>query len=319
MLFRLLAIPNLHVFVNASLACHTRFEIGGPARALLDAADEKSLIEAWRATGESGWPRTIIGGGTNLIVDDAGFPGAVLRYTENSIAIDDLTVRVGAGAVLQDLVDSTVANGLRGLETMTGIPGWVGGAIYGNAGAYGHSIEERVVSVRFFDGESVREMDRAACRFAYRESVFKTCKNWVILSATLRMERADAPELISISDNILKIRNEKYPPSMRCAGSIFKNLLLADLPPEVRERVPERVIREGKVPAAYFLEQAGAKGQSRGAVRVADYHANLIYNPGGGSARELRELIAGLKSRVREKFGLELEEEVQYVPANPQR
>ena len=313
MLFRLLAIPNLHVFVNASLARYTRFDIGGPARVLLDAADETALIEAWRAVDEGRWPRTVIGGGTNLIVNDAGFAGAVLRYTENSIAIDDVTVRVGAGAVLQDVVDATVDRGLRGLETMTGIPGWFGGAIYGNAGAYGHSIEERVASVRFFDGESVREMDHAACRFAYRESVFKGCKNWIILAATLRMERADPEQLRSMSRSILKIRNEKYPPSMRCAGSIFKNLRLADLPEQVKARVPERVIREGKVPAAYFLEQAGAKGLANGAIRVADYHANLIYNCGGGSARELRELIADLKTRVRLEFGLELEEEVQYV------
>jgi len=313
MLFRLLAISNLHVFVNASLARHTRFEIGGPARVLLDADNETALMEAWRAIEESGWPRTVIGGGTNLIVDDLGFPGVALRYTAAAIEFDGVAVRVGAGAVLQDLVDATVARGLRGLETMTGIPGWVGGAIYGNAGAYGHSIQERVVGVRFFDGESVREIDSAACEFRYRESVFKRHKNWIVLSATLRLEQADAAELTSISESILKIRNEKYPPTMRCAGSIFKNLLLADLPEPTRAQVPERVIREGKVPSAYFLEQAGAKGLSKGAIRVADYHANLIYNTGGGSARELRAIIAELKSRVRDKFGLELEEEVQYI------
>jgi UDP-N-acetylmuramate dehydrogenase len=314
MLFRLLAIPNLHVFVNASLASHTRFEIGGPARALLDAGDENALFETWRAVTEAGWPRVVIGGGTNLIVDDAGFPGAVLRYTGSSIEIDGATVRVGAGAVLQDLVDQTVGRGLRGLETMTGIPGWVGGAIYGNAGAYGHSIEERVESVRFFDGEAAREIDRAACGFAYRESIFKRCRGWIILSATLKMDPADREELQSISRGIYKIRNDKYPPAMRCAGSIFKNFLLADLPENVRARIPERVIREGKVPAAYFLDEAGAKGLVKGAIRVADYHANLIYNTGGGTARDLRELIAGLKTRVQEQFGIELAEEVQYVP-----
>jgi UDP-N-acetylmuramate dehydrogenase len=313
MLFRLLAIPNLHVFVNPSLARYTRFEIGGPARVLLDAGDENALFETWRAVEDSRWPPTVIGGGTNLIVDDEGFPGAVLRYTAGAIAIEEQTVRVEAGAVLQDLVDRTIACGLRGLETMTGIPGWTGGAIYGNAGAYGHSIHERVVSVRYFDGKSIGELDNAQCEFRYRESVFKRCKDWIILSATLRLDRADAAELRSISEGILKIRNEKYPPTMRCAGSIFKNLLFDEIPVEARAGVPARVIREGKVPSAYFLEQAGAKGLSRGAIHVADYHANLIYNSGGGSARELREMIRGLKARVREMFGIELEEEVQFV------
>ena len=135
MLFRLLAIPNLHVFVNASLAGYTRFEIGGPARALLDADDETALIEAWRAVKETGWQRTVIGGGTNLVVADDGFPGAVIRYTARNIEFEDCRVRVDAGAMLQDLVDATTTQGLRGLETMTGIPGWLGGAIYGNAGA----------------------------------------------------------------------------------------------------------------------------------------------------------------------------------------
>jgi UDP-N-acetylmuramate dehydrogenase len=325
MLFRLLAIPNLNFYVNASLARHTRFEIGGPARLLADASTETALIETLRAIEESGWRHTIIGGGTNLIVDDAGFDGAVVRYTARAIEIDSATasgasnVRVDAGAVLQDLVDATIASGLRGLETMTGIPGWVGGAIYGNAGAYGHSIDECVVSVRFFDGshihetQQIREIDNSACEFRYRESIFKRKKDWVILSATLRLDPANADDLRAASESILKIRNAKYPPTMRCAGSIFKNLMLADLPEPARARVPKEVVREGKVPSAYFLEQAGAKGMSRGAIKVADYHANLIYNEGDGTARELLDLITGLKRRVRDQFGIELEEEVQFV------
>jgi len=124
---------------------------------------------------------------------------------------------------------------------------------------------------------------------------------------------SDADALRSTAGGILKIRNEKYPPTMRCAGSIFKNLLWADLSEAVRSQVPAAVVREGKVPSAYFLEQAGAKGLVCGGVRVADYHANLIYNEGGGTAQQVRELIADLKRRVRERFGLDLEEEVQYV------
>ncbi len=319
MLFRLLAIPNLNFYVNASLARHTRFEIGGAARVLADASTETALIETLESIKEAGWRHAIIGGGTNLIVDDAGFDGAIVRYIARGIEIadtpqsDGVTVRVDAGAVLQDLVDATVARGLRGLETMTGIPGWVGGAIYGNAGAYGHSIEERVVSVRLFDGREIREIGNMACEFRYRESVFKRNKDWIVLSAELRLDRADPLELRAAADGILKIRNAKYPPTMRCAGSIFKNLLLADLPESARANVPAEVVREGKVPSAYFLEQAGAKGMSNGAIQVADYHANLIYNSGGGSARELREVIGELKKRVREKFGIELEEEVQYI------
>jgi UDP-N-acetylmuramate dehydrogenase len=256
----------------------------------------------------------VLGGGTNLIVADDGFPGVVLRYTAGRIEASGRVIRVDAGAVLQSLVDFSIERGLGGLETMTGIPGWVGGAIYGNAGAYGHSIQERVESVRIFDGHGFREIDNAACRFTYRESVFKQQKDWIVTSAALRLQSADAAALQATAEGILKIRNEKYPPSMRCAGSIFKNLILSQLPESVRARIPASVIREGKAPSAYFLEQAGAKGMVNGGIRVADYHANLIYNTGGGTAAELRHLIHVLKSRVRELYGLNLEEEVQYVP-----
>ncbi|MBM3748924.1 MAG: UDP-N-acetylenolpyruvoylglucosamine reductase, partial [Acidobacteria bacterium] len=103
------------------------------------------------------------------------------------------------------------------------------------------------------------------------------------------------------------------PPEMRCAGSIFKNLLWRALPPEVRAQAPAEVVREGKAPAAWFLEHADCKGLARGDMRVADYHANLVYNAGAGTARDLCALIAEMKRRVRERFGLELEEEVQYL------
>lgn len=313
MLFRLLAIPNLHFFVNATLANHTRFEIGGAAKVLLDAADENALISVLAAVEESGWPLAVIGGGSNLIVSDAGFPGAVLRYTARKIQVQENRVRVEAGALLQDLVDASIEHGLRGLETMTRIPGWVGGAVYGNAGAYGRSIQESVESVRFFDGSAVREIGNAECEFRYRDSVFKRNKRWIILSTTLRLEPAGIATLRDTAEGIRKIRDEKYPPTMRCAGSIFKNLMLPELPAAVQARVPEKVIREGKVPSAYFLEQVGAKGMENGAIHVAGYHANLIYNRGGGTARELREIICTLKTRVAETFGIELEEEVQYV------
>jgi UDP-N-acetylmuramate dehydrogenase len=304
---------GLSVLENVPLARYTRFKVGGPARFLVDAATEPALSEVLGAIEERNEPYAIIGGGTNLVASDQGYPGVVLRYTNAALEFAGDTVNVSAGVVLQDLVDASIAHGLRGLETMTGIPGWVGGAVYGNAGAYGHSIQERVTGVRFLERGSVREISNAACEFAYRESRFKRRKDWVILSVALRLEAADAEELRATADGILKIRNEKYPPTMRCAGSIFKNLLWSELPEAVRALVPAAVVREGKVPSAYFLEQAGAKGLRRGGVRVADYHANLIYNESSGTALEVGELIAELKRRVRDRFGMDLEEEVQFL------
>jgi UDP-N-acetylmuramate dehydrogenase len=255
----------------------------------------------------------VIGGGTNLIVSDRGFRGIVLRYKADRLLAANGRIVADAGAVLQDLVDFAIARGLKGLETLSGIPGSVGAAIYGNAGAYGHSISERVVQVRFYDGRDVRVFDNTACQFHYRESIFKKHKEWIIFSTELLLDAADAGELRKIADDILKVRNEKFPVTMKCAGSIFKNLLLRELPAEVAEQVSPSAVREGKIPAAWFLEQVGAKGMQRGDIHVAGYHANLIYNAGAGTAADLCALIQELKARVRARFGIELEEEVQYV------
>jgi UDP-N-acetylmuramate dehydrogenase len=310
---RLAGIPNLTVSSHTPLSRHTRFGIGGPADLYAETESVEAFIAATQAARESGLPTMVIGGGTNLIVSDEGFRGIVLRYRAEALLAANGRVVAQAGAVLQDLVDFTIERGLKGLETLSGIPGSVGAAVYGNAGAYGHSISERVVKVQFFDGQSVRVFGNEECEFRYRESIFKRRKEWIIFSTQLLLDEADAGELRKVADDILKVRNEKFPVTMKCAGSIFKNLLLRELPPAVQAEVPEKVVREGKIPAAWFLEQVGAKGMSRGEIRVADYHANLIYNIGSGTAADLRAVIDELKARVRARFGIEIEEEVQYV------
>jgi UDP-N-acetylmuramate dehydrogenase len=310
---RLAGIPNVTVSHGTPMSRYTRFGIGGPADLFADTASAEGFAAALRSARDAAIPVTVIGGGTNLIVSDEGFRGLVLRFSAGEIVAKGSIVTADAGAVLQDLVDFANRHGLAGLETLAGIPGWVGAAVYGNAGAYGHSLGERVVSVRFFDGEQIRVFDRSACEFHYRESIFKRRKDWVIFSTELSLTPGDPSALEKTSADIRRVRNAKFPPAMKCAGSIFKNFLLRELPADVAAQVPAEVVREGKVPAAWFLEQVGAKGARRGDIQVAAYHANLIYNDGAGTARDLRALIADLKQRVRTRFGIEVEEEVQYV------
>ncbi len=310
---RLAAISNLSVVTDTPLSSHTRFRIGGPAAVLCDAGDQTGFIEALRIVQALAVPRIVIGGGTNLVCSDGGFDGVVLRYSGSRIVRDGTRLRVESGAVLQDVVDYSIALGLEGLQTMTGIPGFVSGAVYGNAGAYGRSIQELIEQVSATDGERVFWFTNEECRFRYRESVFKEQKQWIILSADLQFQRGEADALIRTASEIRAIRDKKYPPDMRCAGSIFKNVFFAALPAAAQAEVPSTVVREGKVPSAWFLEQIGAKGMRRGDIQVASYHANLIYNDGCGKAADLVAVIAELKQRVRARFGFELEEEVQYV------
>ena len=306
-------IPGLRLEAEVPLARFTRFAIGGPAEVMAETGDPVAFITAIRACREARVPHYIIGDGSNLVVADRGYRGVVLRLAARRLAADRSRIFADAGASLQAFLDFAIARGLGGLETLSGIPGSVGAAVYGNAGAYGHSISERVARVELFDGEGWRALTNAECEFEYRESVFKRHKEWMILRVEFEMTPGDAAEMRRRADEIIRVRNEKFPPAMKCAGSIFKNLHVANLQKSVAGQIPASAVREGKVASAYFLEQVGAKGMTRGGIQVADYHANLIYNAGGGTAAELRAVIDELRERVKARFGIELEEEVQYL------
>ena len=245
---RLRATPDLTVLADEPLAPYTRFAIGGPAALFCDTENAESFAEALRLVNAMALPHVVIGGGTNLVVSDEGYEGIVLRFTGRRIVQDGMVLRAEAGALLQDVVDQSIALGLAGMETMTGIPGYLGGAVYGNAGAYGRSMQEMVESVRFTDGESIRQFHNQECRFRYRESIFKDHKGWIVLSADLRFTPGDPQALAKTAMEIRAMRDAKYPPSMKCAGSIFKNVFFAELPASVQAQVPAKLVRDGKVP-----------------------------------------------------------------------
>src|SRR5436190_8596644 len=187
-LHRLAAVPSLQVSTCVPLSRYTRFGIGGPADIFAETREVEAFIAALDIARASGLDYVVIGGGTNLIVSDDGFRGIVLRFVAERLMAAGPRVVSDAGVVLQTLVDFTVDRGLEGLETLTGIPGSVGAAVYGNAGAYGHSISERVVRVQFFDGACVQVFDNQQCEFHYRESIFKRHKEWIIFSTQLLLD-----------------------------------------------------------------------------------------------------------------------------------
>jgi UDP-N-acetylmuramate dehydrogenase len=310
---RLQELAGLRVSPHVPLSSYTRFGIGGPAALFAETAHHDVFQSALGIAHESGLPHVVIAGGTNLIVSDLGFRGLVLRFTGEQMDVDGMRMRVEAGASLQAVVDRSIEASLQGMQTMTGIPGSLGAAVYGNAGAYGHSLNERVERVHYTDGCETFSLAGSECEFEYRGSIFKRRKRWVVLAVELSFEAGDRSQLRQQADEIRAVRDAKYPPTMKCAGSIFKNCFLRLLPPSVQVEVPAKVVREGKVPSAWFLEQVGAKGMRRGDIQVASYHANLIYNDGHGTAADLVSVISDLKERIRHRFGFEIEEEVQYV------
>ena len=310
---RLGQIEGLRIRTGTLLKRHTRFGIGGPADYFALASSARSLSEAHLSARRAGIPFYLLGDGSNVVVSDEGFRGLVVRYVADGLSRDGRAIEAEAGGSLQALVDLTIEHGLEGMHTLERIPGSVGGAVYGNAGAYGHQLDEFVERVDFLDNGQVHSFGPDECEFEYRESVFKRRKDWLIVAVRLVLPRGERSALRSRANQIREIRDEKFPPEMRCAGSIFKNLYLDALPPDAAAIVPSRAVRAGKVASAFFLELVGAKGMRNGGIEIAPYHANLIYNCGGGTAAQLRELVVELKRRVLDRFGFEVEEEVQYV------
>jgi len=203
--------------------------------------------------------------------------------------------------------------GYVGMEKMTGIPGTVGGAVYGNAGAYGQVVSDKLLRVKVFDGKKVTWVPKKLCKFGYRESIFKKNK-WVLLEAEfLFNSRVDPAELKKAAADTLTLRLKKYKPGLKCPGSFFKNIEVKDLTREQLVKIPKEKIVYEKVPAGYLLEEVGAKGKKLGKILIADFHANLFINTGGGNPTDFYNLAKTYAEKVEEKFGIKLEPEVQLV------
>jgi len=319
---------------NYLMSGFTTMAIGGPAKFFVAVKSESELVAAIQTAKAAKLKWCVLGEGSNLIVADKGYEGVVIQnkiqkfdLSPNPLSISPYPhlrrgrgrkVTIGAGNNLLKTIIKLDQLGLSGLEKMAGIPGTVGGAVYGCAGAYGQEIKDNLLKVRFFDGRKIREFSRERCRFGYRTSIFKKNKDWIIVAAVFRFETGAPARLLEASRKIIKLRAIKYPPGLRCPGSFFKNIKLVDLRPvsarnSFVKKLPHEKIMYGKVPVGYLLEAAGAKGiRSRG-IRVAAHHGNLIYNAGRGRAKDVRDLAARLKALVKKEFGITIEEEVQYL------
>lgn len=295
---------------NVPLAPLTTFRIGGPARYLYLARNKEDVIQAVKAARECQIRFFILGGGSNLLVADKGFDGLVIKVQSSKIKVKNETIEVESGAIFGKAVADSIKAGLTGLEWAVGIPGTVGGAVYGNAGAFGHHLSEVVEKAKVLDENGqVKVLSNEDCQFGYRDSIFKH-QPWTILGTTLKLKRGDSTKSQKLVQGYLSRRRTPSHPS---AGSVFKNIAISDLPPETGKIVPKEKIKEGMVPTGYLIEQCGLKGEQIGGAKISEKHANFIVNPGEAKAIDVVELIRLCKERVKEKFGIELEEEIQYL------
>lgn len=341
---------------HEALAPFTTFGIGGPARVFARAERVDDVVAAVERTRREGWPLFILGGGSNLLVGDDGFPGLVLQVgltgrTAAGAADGRVDLTAGAGEPWDDVVAHAVAQGWAGIECLSGIPGTVGGTPVQNVGAYGQEVADTITRVRVLERDTGRVLNLTAadCGFGYRTSRFNTsdADRYVVLDVTFRLQPGGAPrvdyrdlqerfaavtpDLAMTRNAILEIRHAKGmlivpgDPDCRSAGSFFKNpvapeSMLPALTAAAGASPPVFPFGPGqvKVPAAWLIEKAGfTKGYARGPAAISHRHTLALTNRGTARAADILALAREIRDRVRERFGLDLRPEPVFVGVPP--
>ena len=294
---------------------HTTFRIGGPADFYFPARTPDQLVAALKIAHQIGMPVFLLGGGSNLLVSDQGFRGLVVRNAVELIEFDGSAAHVGAGADFLQFIYECRDRALSGLEFAAGIPGSIGGALYGNAGCYGQDIGSFTIECTHssLDGEKVETRPAAWYQFAYRDSRLKR-EPRVLLSCLLQLRHGDPAVIQQVIDEKLEVRRQKHPQWRvePTAGSYFKNL-----PPNWQMPGAKHSPGTRRVPAGQLLDEVGCRGLRVGDAMVYAKHANILVNAGRATAAEVLELAEIMKSRVQERFGVTLEEEVMFLGERP--
>lgn len=290
---------------NISLKTFTSFKIGGKAKYFFVAREKNDLKKAIFFAKKFNLPFFILGAGTNILFSDKGFNGLIIKIENSKLKIkkenSDYKIFTEAGVLLSKLVLKALEIGATGLEWAIGIPGTVGGAIYNNAGAFGKSMAQIVKEVevlKIFNQKektkfNIKKYKNKDCKFGYRESIFKKNKNLIILSAILKIKKGNKKEIKRKIMEYLNYRKNTQPLNFPSAGSIFKN------PPNYS--------------AAQLIEESGLKGKKIGNVKISEKHSNFIVNLGKGKAKDVKKLIDLAKTEVKNKFGITLKEEIEYI------
>lgn len=307
---------------NIELSKHTYFRLGGPADFFVEVTTRDELIEAVRYAITNQLPYFILGGGSNVLVGDAGFRGLVIKNKTNEVKLKgfaggvsrgkldlkEAIVQADSGVTANYLIRYTLDEGLAGLEDMLGLPGTVGGAVYNNSHHLDKLWGDHIIEVEVLDSEGkLKKYTQQECQFGYDASIFHKTKE-TILSASFQLTRGDKEELWKIANAAVKRRAKTQPLGAPSSGCIFKNIPVADA---MRLGTPN-----GTRSVGYLIDKAGLKGTRIGGAYVSEVHANFIINDGTATCRDVLDLIAQLKTQVKSKFGVDLTEEVILIGTN---
>jgi UDP-N-acetylmuramate dehydrogenase len=290
---------------DKSIKEFTSFHIGGKVKYLLIIDNLDKLKEVLKYLIKNSVKYLLLGSGTNVLFNDEGFSGVVIINRCDKIEIKDNKIYVQSGAILNDVVKKSVEFSKKNLEELSGIPGTIGGAIVGNAGAYGKAISDFIYdeksSIEILDQKGdIKFVNKKYFDFKYRYSKLKYNSNEIVLSVVLKVEDGNYDIIKKRVDEILYLRKDKHPEKLYCAGSYFKNFFL-------------NKDDEKRTAAGLFLDKVGAKSISYNDAKVYEKHANFIINAGNAKAIDILKLAEILKEKVKKEFGIVLEEEVKYI------
>ncbi len=297
-------VGEQHVQAQAPLAPLTTFKAGGPADWLVTAQNGRELTAVLALATRDNIPVTILGGGSNLLVSDSGVRGIVLRIRGGEVRHTAAErIEADAAVTINGLVRWTISHALAGLELWAGTPGTVGGAVYGNAHFKGQNIGDLVTRAAVVTRDAeVRTLDGSELEFGYDTSRLQRTRE-VLLWAEFRVAPGESARLRDIARASLAYRKRTQPLHVPSAGCIFQN------PDPTRDALPPGV----PASAGALIDRAGLKGARVGAAEVSETHANFIVNRGGSSAADIKQLIEMCKAAVRERFGVNLKEEIVYL------
>lgn len=298
---------------NESLAIHSTFRLGGIARFATTVDNLNDLQAALVWAKEKNLPWRVLGGGSNLLVSDQGFAGLIIWYADKNISINsDGTVLVGAGATTALVAGQTVAAGWSDFAWGAGVPGTIGGAVYGNAGANGQETKDVIDEVSVWLDDKIIVFKNFDCQFDYRHSVFKTLNNFVILSARLKLNNFSRELAGQRLKEVLRYRVATQPKGLASSGCVFKNY--ESTPEEIEslvaKAVPPEFLNARRIPAGWLIEQAGLKKRRVNGAEVSAVHANFIVTDETATATDIFALIAIIKEEVFKKFAVQLTEEL---------
>nr|MBI5455823.1 UDP-N-acetylmuramate dehydrogenase [Candidatus Levybacteria bacterium] len=310
---------------NVSLKDYSNYKIGGNAAYFLEVFSRKDLIDGLKEWYEVSldFPKNktqifVLGGGTNVLFSDDGFYGLVIKNSIKGIEVKNNIVIVGAGESISSFLDFCIKHSLSGFEWAGGLPGTVGGAIRGNAGAFNGEIKDTLVEVESLNLKTLKTIKRSNknCELLYRNSVFKNnAKDEIIISAVFNLSSGNRKDIENKIRERVEHRNLKHPLEYPNIGSIFKNVPIEKFL-DIQMKSLSQYIKNDPfsvIPAAKLIFLAGLKGERVGDVMVSPKHTNFIVNMGNGKASEVKRLIGFIKERVKEEFNVELEEEIMYV------